>query len=253
MLKFKVCIEKIGGVDTSDGLCVDAPTRWNSTYLMLESGLKYRHVFEKLHMYDDNYRFSPSVEEWKRAEKIHVFLLPFYCTTNLIYGTSYPTFNLYFMQVWKIQCVLLDTLRDEDEVLMSMANRMVKKFEKYWDDYSVVLAMGAILDPRMKLETLNYCFERVDNSTFETKLQLVKRKLYMLSEQYRSTSAPTFMQTLTSNAPQKKAKFQDLGYMFDELDRHKTQLATKTGKSQLDLYLEELSLNFKDNSDLDVL
>ncbi|XP_019418623.1 PREDICTED: zinc finger BED domain-containing protein RICESLEEPER 2-like [Lupinus angustifolius] len=138
MLKFKVFIEKIDGVDTSAGLCLDVPTRWNSTYLMLEFALKYRHVFEKLHMFDDNYR-------------------------------------------------------DEDEVLMSMAKRMVKKFEKYWDDYSVVLAMGAILDPRMKLETLNYCFERVDNSTFETKLQLVKRKLYMLFEQYRSTSAPTSM------------------------------------------------------------
>ncbi|XP_019414580.1 PREDICTED: zinc finger BED domain-containing protein RICESLEEPER 2-like [Lupinus angustifolius] len=215
MLKFKVCIAKIGGVDASVGLCLDVPTRWNSTYFMLESAIKYKHVFEKLHMYDDNYRFSPSVEEWKRAEKIHVFLLPFYRTTNLISGTSYPTSNLYFMQVWKIQCVLLDTLRDEDEVLRSMANRMVKKFEKYWDDYSVVLAMGAILDPRVKLETLNYCFERVDDSTFETKLQLVKRKLYMLFEQYRNTIAPTSMQTLTSDAPQKKAKVQDLDYLFD--------------------------------------
>ncbi|CAL0324717.1 unnamed protein product [Lupinus luteus] len=105
----------------------DLPTRRNSTYLMLEYALKYKNVFEKLHMHDDNYRFSPSVEEWKRAEKIHVFLLPFYRTTNLISGTSYPTSNLYFMQVWKIQCVLLDTLRDGDEV------------------YSVVLAMGQFL------------------------------------------------------------------------------------------------------------
>ncbi|XP_019447197.1 PREDICTED: zinc finger BED domain-containing protein RICESLEEPER 1-like [Lupinus angustifolius] len=144
---FHVCIEKIGGVDASVDLCLDVPTRWNSTYLMLESAIKYKHVFEKLHMSDDNYRFSPSVKEWKRAEKIHVFLLPFYRTTNLISGIPYPTSNLYFMQVWKIQCVLLDTLRDEDEVLRSMANRMVKKFEKYLDEYNVVLAMGAILDP----------------------------------------------------------------------------------------------------------
>ncbi|CAL0327736.1 unnamed protein product [Lupinus luteus] len=146
MLKFKVCIEKICGVDASVGLCLDVPTRWNSTYLMLESAIKYKHVFEKIHMYDDNYR-------------------------------------------------------DEDEVLRSMANMMVKKFEKYWDAYSVVLAMGAILDPRVKLETLNYYFERVDDSTFETKLQLVKKKLYMLFEQYYNTSASTSMQTLTFDAP----------------------------------------------------
>ncbi|CAL0306635.1 unnamed protein product [Lupinus luteus] len=63
MLKFEVCLEKIGGVDTSIGLCLYVPTRWNSTYLMLESTLKYKHVFEKLHMYDDNYKFSPWIEE----------------------------------------------------------------------------------------------------------------------------------------------------------------------------------------------
>ncbi|KAF1860065.1 hypothetical protein Lal_00027916 [Lupinus albus] len=79
---------------------------------------------------------------------------------------------------------------------------------------SVVLAMGAILDPWVKLETLNYCFERVDDFTFETKLQLVKKKLYILFEQYCSTNASTSMQILTSDAPQKKAKFQDLGNVF---------------------------------------
>lgn len=198
MQKFKLCIEKVGGVETSAGLCLDVPTRWNSTYLMLESAIKYRRVFANLRVYDENYKWGPSVEEWERAEKICVFLLPFYKTTTLISGTSYPTSNLYFMQVWKIQCVLVDSLRDGDEVVRKMGERMILKFQKYWEEYSVVLAMGAILDPRMKLETLSYCYAKVDPSTSDSKLQLVKSKLYMLFDKYCSNEASTQAETPTT-------------------------------------------------------
>lgn len=44
----------------------------------------------------------------KKGVKICALMFPFYETTNLIYGTSYATSNLYLLQVWKIQCVLMD-------------------------------------------------------------------------------------------------------------------------------------------------
>jgi hypothetical protein len=205
MKKLKECIEKIGGLDTSAGLCFDVPTRWNSTYLMLDSALKYKRAFTHLHLYDDNYRFCPSAEEWKRGEKICVFLHPFYETTKLISGTSYPTSNLYFLQVWKIQCVLIDSLSDEDVVIKDMAKGMLTKFEKYWDEYSIVLALGAVLDPCIKLSSLSYCYSKVDASTSESKIEEVK-KLYMLFDKYTtkrtaagSTEAPSSMDSATKS------------------------------------------------------
>ncbi|XP_057785018.1 zinc finger BED domain-containing protein RICESLEEPER 2-like [Salvia miltiorrhiza] len=44
MIKFKECARKIG-IELTSSLCLDVPTRWNSTYLMLDSGIKYRKVF----------------------------------------------------------------------------------------------------------------------------------------------------------------------------------------------------------------
>lgn len=70
MKKIKECIERVGGVDTSASLCLDVPTRLNSTYLMLDSIIKYRRVFCSLHFHDENYTYCPSVEEWKIGEKI---------------------------------------------------------------------------------------------------------------------------------------------------------------------------------------
>jgi len=86
--KFKECIEKVGGVDSSVRLHLDMSMSLNSTYAMLESALKYRHVFESFRLYDDNYELCPLVDEWKRVEKICAFLLPFCETANMINGTT---------------------------------------------------------------------------------------------------------------------------------------------------------------------
>jgi len=45
MVKFKQCLERFSDIDASCGLCLDIPTRGNSTYLMIKSALKYQCVF----------------------------------------------------------------------------------------------------------------------------------------------------------------------------------------------------------------
>jgi len=46
-------------------------------------------------------------------------------------GSSYPTSNLYFFQVWKIQCLLIESVQDGDEVIRNMVEKMMVKFDKY--------------------------------------------------------------------------------------------------------------------------
>ncbi|RDX93985.1 Zinc finger BED domain-containing protein RICESLEEPER 3, partial [Mucuna pruriens] len=96
----------------------------------------------------------------------HFMILP-----PFIYGT-----------MWKIQCLLMENVRDEDEIIKNVAETMMVKFGKYWDEYGIVLALGAIFDPRIKLKTLGYCY--IDPLTWEINLEKVKKKLYMLFSQY---------------------------------------------------------------------
>ena len=131
MVKFKQCLERFSDIDASSGLFLDVPTRWNSTYLMIKSAIKYQRVFGSLHLVDESYKYCPTEEEWKRAGKICKFLLPFYDITNLISASSYPTSNLYFLQVWKIQCLLMENVNDENVLIKNMAKLMIVKFEKY--------------------------------------------------------------------------------------------------------------------------
>ncbi|XP_061337597.1 zinc finger BED domain-containing protein RICESLEEPER 2-like [Gastrolobium bilobum] len=185
MIKFQDCVEQ-AGIDTSIGLRLDVSTRWNSTYLMLESALKYEKAFDILQVIDRNYKYCPSCEEWRIGDKICEFLEPFYETTNMISGSSYPTSNLYFVQVWKIECILNENLYNDDYTLSDMSLRMKEKFDKYWKEYSTVLAFGAILDPRLKLVFLDFCYTKIDPFTSQNKVKNIREKFEKLYEEYAS-------------------------------------------------------------------
>lgn len=187
MLKFRDCVED-AGINVSGGLRFDVSTRWNSTYLMLESALQYMKAFEFYKVADRSYKQCPSDEEWERGERICEFLEPFYEITNLISGSSYPTANLYFMQVWKVQCILEKHQKSIDKVIKDMFDNMKMKFDKYWKNYSIVLAFGAILDPRLKDKFLKFCYTTLDASTSEGKLKNVMDKFKGLYEEYVSYS-----------------------------------------------------------------
>ena len=199
--QFFQCVEQVGGIDTSIGLRSDCVTRWNSTYTMLESAINYRRAFHSLSLIDKNYKSCPSNDEWFRAISMCQFLKPFYIMTNLISGSSYPTSNLYFGEIWRIELLLTSNLANEDLLIQSMCCRMKEKFDKYWSEYSVVLAFEAILDPTKKLNFLRYTYSRLDPCDYEEKMKKVKKALYALFEEYRNKGASINL-TSTSNVSQ---------------------------------------------------
>lgn len=257
MRKFEECVKEVGNIDTSIGLRLDVSTRWNSTYLMLNSVIRYKKVFTSLQLVDKNYKYCPSSLEWSRAEKIYEFLEPFYDTTNLISGTSYPTSNLYFMQVWKIERLLQENKINNDEVIRNMCCAMWNRFEKYWSEYSITLAFGVVLDPRYKLSMLKYFYSKVemDEAKVEEKVSLVKTKLYKLFEHYNVGNMSSSSQDPSSTNLGSILDVRKCGdkRMYDEIEEYESQTITSTGKSELELYLEEPKLLIKFNPKLDVL
>jgi len=129
---------------------------------MLESTLKYRDVFSQFVIVEPGYKTILTLEEWKRAEKIAIFLEPFNEITVLMSGSKYPTANLYMSCVWKIHIRLLEALMSEDIVISKMVKEMVPKFDKYWESYSFVLSMAVILDPRYKANLVKFCYKKVE-------------------------------------------------------------------------------------------
>ncbi|KAK8367235.1 hypothetical protein V6Z12_A02G171600 [Gossypium hirsutum] len=135
--------------------------------------------------------------------------------------------SLYYKDVHK---VLLDTVKGPYSFLTPMVQQMEEKFNKYWAEYSLILSCAAILDPRYKLNYVQYCFTTI-----------------------YGIHASDFVETILSNL---RLLFDDVdfGGDFDESDDYKRYLnesSARSEKSQLDIYLEEPELEL--NSQIDVL
>jgi len=170
------------------GLCQDVPTRWNFTFLMLESALHYKKAFQHLEVVDGNFVHCPRNDEWAKIEKLSSFLKIFYEVTCAFSGSKYPTSDLYFPNVVRVKLVLKDEMEKGDGFMKSMATRMFAKFEKYWAEFTTIMAISAILDPRYKFQFAKWAYRRVYGDSHAIELFLLKDKLFTLFDEYANSS-----------------------------------------------------------------
>lgn len=185
--QFVDCV-KLVSLDPKRGLRQDVPTRWNSTYLMLRSALYFRTAFTHLEASDSNYRFCPTNDEWDRIEVLSKFLCSFYDITCVFSGSKYPTSNLYFPSVLMARLTLEKHRDNNDARLKKMDDLMFAKFEKYWSEFSLILALAVVFDPRYKLQTVEWGYTKIygeKSSHFDE----VKDTLSSLFDIYCSNSA----------------------------------------------------------------
>ncbi|XP_019172463.1 PREDICTED: zinc finger BED domain-containing protein RICESLEEPER 2-like [Ipomoea nil] len=143
--------------------------------------------------------------------------------------------------VWKIERLLKAGLSDEDTLMSGMCKKMLEKFDKYWSEYSVVLAFGDILDPRFKLKVLEKLYAKIetDPTKCKEKIELLKTKLHKLYDQYASVIGSSSSQLRSSNVTHSKVESQKvvttLGKKMDILDVT-DEVVTPVEISELDRY-----------------
>ena len=177
--------------------------------MLFRSAIFYRRAFHHLELTDSNFKHCPIADEWDKVEKISTFLAVFYDATCGFSGTKYPTTNLYFSSVFTVYLTLRQDSESEDEYMKRMAEQMLVKFEKYWSEFSVVLAIVVILDPRYKLRFIDFCYQKLYGVGGSYEYLKVCEKLFTLFGEYVS-NVPTPSSTTSNN---RDKAIQDLQFM----------------------------------------
>ncbi|CAI9292065.1 unnamed protein product [Lactuca saligna] len=257
--KFKASMQE-EKIESKSLVPMDVDTRWNSTFLMLKSAIKFRKAFSNLLLKDSNCAKELkkceggliSDEDWVNVSSLLPFLKIFYDATKRFSGSRYVTSNAYIHDIFGIGNVIDGVTKHVDESIKSMALKMQIKYKKYWGDVEKLnqfLFIGVVLDPRRKWQYIvwvmeeNFGKERAES--FLSKLDFNMRALFNLyNSSMPQKEKDEEVSSTTTNASPSSMWGHEVVMDIEELMTKRFEMAmgsseTILKKTELDKYLSE--------------
>uniref|UniRef100_A0A803PST2 Zinc finger BED domain-containing protein RICESLEEPER 2-like n=1 Tax=Cannabis sativa TaxID=3483 RepID=A0A803PST2_CANSA len=271
MQKLKECAEQ-AKITCKKSVSLDVPTRWNSTYLMLEAAEKYQKAFERMEMHDVGYvkefctseeKACPNESDWDSARLFIKFLKIFYDSTLRFSGSNYVTSNHFLDRVSFIHSRLAFWCGNKNNYKLNiMAESMKIKFDKYWGEIeklNPLLLVAVLLDPRYKEPYLKVCFEMMCSDSLEASRHAnnVRKILDQMYKEYYIIDSNGDMHHSSSTHLGEESRDEDEDdddyTWFDQQRKEKLKAAEHSeNKTEVDKYFIEACENFE-NPDFDVL
>ena len=182
-------------------LSLDVPTRWNSTYLMLDTAEKFEKAFERFDLYDGNFNSflvtdvcedgsiagSIQSEDWANVRNVTKFLEKFYELTLKVSGSLYVTCNVYFEDICELDAYLKLCIESDDLDLSKMTLGIKEKFKNYWgtpEKMNKMIFIASVLDPRNKFVYVSFALEELlgeeTENVVNTKVEAYLRDLFAI-------------------------------------------------------------------------
>lgn len=91
------------GISSNSALSLDVPTRWNSTYMMLQTACIYERAFNKFDEQEISFKADlgevPEFLDWEAVKKLVDMLKHFYELTMRIFSSQYMTSTSMFTEI----------------------------------------------------------------------------------------------------------------------------------------------------------
>ncbi|XP_021845303.2 zinc finger BED domain-containing protein RICESLEEPER 2-like [Spinacia oleracea] len=134
-------------------------------------------------------------------------------------------------------------MRSSDLFMQRMATKMNEKFGKYWSQFSTFMAVAVVLDPRFKIQFVEWSFKKVygEGLEFEIEFSKVKDAIKTLYEAYvasysSSHNSGSAVQGEGGRAVDASSGNWDELMDFDSFTNEQSNVAVK---SEIQMYYEE--------------
>ncbi|KAG2673861.1 hypothetical protein I3760_13G109300 [Carya illinoinensis] len=260
--KFKV-VARNAGITSKKGLCFDVPTRWNSTFLMLETAQEYKAAFQLLGAEDIQYvkyfdehggLRKPIDDDWEVVATFVDFLRLFYEVTLKLSSSLYPTSNEFCQQICRVKEKLYEMCRGDHFRIREIALTMRVKYDKYWGDLSrvnILLYVAVALDPQVKIDGMVYGLGLTHGKAWAEFIgEMVRETLDKLFDEFTVIKGSNAsIPTLTSLPPPKTGAGKKRGLAWGESLSQNPILVRQS--TEVDRYLAGDLLPY--TSDFDIL
>ncbi|KAI3474587.1 hypothetical protein Pfo_029589, partial [Paulownia fortunei] len=132
----------------------DVPTRWNSTYRLLEESIDYKDLLCQFFVQIISTPFHLYPHHWTVCEKICNILKIFNDATLQLSSVYSPTSHLVLLNCCNIASVLHENINSQDENLVNCTLSMQLKWKKYFYEIPDINLIAVVFDPRLKLDGL---------------------------------------------------------------------------------------------------
>ncbi|KAL2898471.1 Zinc finger BED domain-containing protein RICESLEEPER 2, partial [Bienertia sinuspersici] len=178
-------------------IALDTTTRWNSTYKLLHDAIAYRDILTD--MYNESRATDGKFitnDHWSLAKIIHDVPETFNNATHIFSYVYEPNTHMVILECIKIICTIKQTsLANPDPSVKRLLENMKVKWCAYFTEFPPIYAIGAILDPGVKLEgltnLLTFYYQQLDiNFDVPYYVNNCKRILERLCEDFGAVIQP---------------------------------------------------------------
>nr|XP_011469694.1 PREDICTED: zinc finger BED domain-containing protein DAYSLEEPER-like [Fragaria vesca subsp. vesca] len=235
------------GIRSKRQILLDDEARWDTTYHMLVAASKMKTAFACLSSYDAEYDIVISTEEWKQLQSLITYMSLFFKAAKMANASPVD----FFPVVARIQRELKSAASCEDPFISLLTTPLHHEFQYFWDRCYVLLAIAHILDPRVKLATLQQELSHIYGDHGADEAESVRYSMNRLWSEYSHEEIPEYreeeipteggesMDTIDESMPLFPLSNFDL--MIQEWKISERARKRKfDGLSELDKYLEDV-------------
>lgn len=154
------------------------------------------------------------------------------------------------LRICEIKLALRRWLTSDVEIICMMAKGMIENFDKYWQRINGLLAIATILDPRNKMDCVEFYFGKIYGDEADFEIARIRKILDNLVVEYQKNSCEMKDQDSLFRASGKK----ESQTYKDEDDEYAQAKKTKKRKAsvrcEVDHYIEDDPL--PDDNDFDI-